>query len=378
MSDETLAYLKQIPPFKDLSDDSFESIADTVNDVSFPPETVIIEAGDKGDSLYIIKKGTVEVYIKSGGEEKVVLTQLGENDYFGEMALITGEPRSATVETLSEVECLRLEKSGFDQLIKDNPAISLSLSHMLSQRLKDANIQRAKSETLFHKKISPSGSLTETSFWELLKFCEQNSLTGILKLEHEQEKAEITFEKGNVQEVVLGNLTEAEAMDALMQWNDGHFVIEPKIFSLSEQKMESETETEVAEPTLVVSNTPTLIENMLIQSFERLRSVVGSQALNEVVSQAQKQLTPYFQDLKSCQFEILPNVRLSLGVTDDEWTDKKTLAVAVFLQTVVKNCAPKAVGMSFLNLVQIAGSHAAELEKISFFEYMAHADEFAI
>ena len=373
MSEETLAYLKQIPPFKDLSDETFDRIADTVEDVKFPARTVIINAGDEGDSLYIIKKGTVEVYIQSGDDnEKIVLSQLRENDYFGEMALITGEPRSASVATLDEVECLRLQKRGFDQIINENPAISLSLSHMLSQRLKDANLQRVKSESLFHEKIAPSGNLKDTSFWELLKFCEQNSLTGDLKLEHEKDKARISFEKGNVQEVKFGNLTEAEAMDALMQWSEGHFIIEPAIFALEKRADKKEgIETDM-------KDTATLIENLLIQSFEKLRSAVGSHSLKDIVKNTRDHLIPYFQDLKSCKFEVLPSVRVELERDGKDWSDKKTLALAVFLQTVIKHCTPLVVGMSYLNLKNLAGSQAEQLDKIFFFEYMAHADEFAV
>jgi CRP/FNR family cyclic AMP-dependent transcriptional regulator len=373
MSEETLTYLKQIPPFKDLSDETFDRIADTVEDVHFPSNTVIITAGDEGDSLYIIKKGTVEVYVQSGDEnEKIVLSQLGENDYFGEMALITGEPRSATVATLEEVECLRLAKSGFDQIIKENPSISLSLSHMLSQRLKNANLQRAKSESLFHERVTPSGELKDTSFWELLKFCEQNSLTGVLKVEHGEDNAQIYFEKGNVQEVVLGNLTEAEAMDALMQWNKGHFIIEPAIFSLEKQTEKKEgSEGDKIDFTI-------LIENLLIQSFEKLRSAVGSQVLKDIVRNSRDQLIPYFQDLKSWKFEVLPSVRVEIKQNSKEWSDKETLAIAVFLQTVIKNCTPYVVGISYLNLKNLAGSSVNQLDKISFFDYMAHADEFAV
>ena len=373
MSEDTLTYLKQIPPFKELSAETFDRIADTVEDVKFPGKTVIINAGDEGDSLYIIKKGTVEVYIYSGDDnEKIVLSQLSENDYFGEMALITGEPRSAFVATLDEVECLRLEKRGFDQIIKENPSISLSLSHMLSQRLKNSNLQRAKSELLFHEKIAPSGELKETSFWELLKFCEQNSLTGNLKIEYNADKAQISFEKGNVKEVVLGNLTEAEAMDALMQWTEGHFIIEPAILSLEKHPDKKEN---------VEKNdkdTATLLENLLIQAFESLKSAVGSQGLKDIVKNTREQLIPYFQDLKSYKFDILPNVRVELEKDSSEWSDKKTLAVAVFLQTVIKHCTPLVVGMFYLSLKNLAGSHAQQLEKISFFEYMAHADEFAV
>ncbi len=150
------------------------------------------------------------------------------------MSLITGEPRSASIETLTNVSLLRLDKEGFHRLITENPNVSLSLSHMLSQRLKQANIKRAETEKFYHAKISQSGSLKEISFYELLRFCEQNALTGRVKIEHEESVAEITFLKGNVQTVELGDLAEDQVMDKLMQWQDGTFIIEPSFFTHEE------------------------------------------------------------------------------------------------------------------------------------------------
>ena len=104
MSNDTIEYLRNLPPFKDLSEESFHSIEHSVSHVEFPDNITIMAEGAPGDSLYILKKGTVQVYINApDNDEKIILSKLEEGDYFGEMALITGEPRSASIETITPV-----------------------------------------------------------------------------------------------------------------------------------------------------------------------------------------------------------------------------------------------------------------------------------
>ncbi len=63
MSEETISYLKQVIPFKDLSEESFQEIAEDVTHVEIPEGQIIIREGEEGDSLYIVKSGSVQVYI---------------------------------------------------------------------------------------------------------------------------------------------------------------------------------------------------------------------------------------------------------------------------------------------------------------------------
>jgi CRP-like cAMP-binding protein len=372
MDDNSINYLKSVIPFSKLPESSLQSISQDLKKVNYPAGKIIIEAGEEGDSLYIIEEGSVQIYIKeSGSGDKIILSQLSRGDYFGEMALITGEPRSATVEALENVDLYRLDKKGFDKLINENPSISLYLSHMLSQRLKNANIKRVESEKLYHEKIAPSGNLSDTPFYEVLKFCEQNSLTGEVKLENKDAHAEISFLKGNVQNVVLGKLSEAEAIDVMMQWKEGTFVIEPALFSIDEEiTLKSE---EPHKPEDMRSFITVLFNSVL----KKLVSIVGSQTASDIIEDTAKQLEPFFPNLRSCHFEIMPEIRSDLKF-EDEWGDKETLALAVFLQSLVKNCRPLVFGMDFIDMRELSGEKRAQLEKISFFDYMEHANEFVI
>lgn len=400
MAKSNIDYLRNLPPFKNLTEEISSSLAENLKAVDYPKGTVIFNAGGKGDSFYVIKKGTVNVFINApDSDDKVILSNLIEGDYFGEMALLTGEPRSASVETATDVSLIRLEKRGFEELLEKDPKISISISHMISQRLMQANLERAASEQFYRSKISPSGTLTDFPVMEVLKFCEENSLTGSLLLEHENKKAEIEFLKGNVQKINMDNLNDAEAMDALTQWAEGKFKIEPSLFSLVDQPEESQKKTKVEKTDvekpevtkveevkvekespeeIVRKDIPNLLEEFLRSTFTRLVDLVGSHQLKDTSAEMHSKCKPFFPSLESFVFEVVPEIKIDLKKYENQWTEKETLAVAVFLKTIIKNCQSQVYGMSYLNLEELAGENSRQLREISFFDYMDHAEEFKL
>jgi CRP-like cAMP-binding protein len=408
MSKNDIDYLRNLPPFQNLNEELSSSLAENLHTIDYPQGEVIFNAGDQGDSFYVIKKGTVSVFITApDSDEKVTLSNLHEGDYFGEMALLTGEPRSASVETASEVTLIRLEKKGFEKLLEKDPKISIAISHMISQRLMQANLERAASEQFYRSKISPSGQLTDFPIMQVLKFCEENSLTGRLLIEHQDQNAELTFMKGNVQKISMDNLTDAEAMDTVTQWKEGKFKIEPSLFSLADQPEEpevseseqkpmavmedakedvieevsnqtekSETEVKTA-PETPKKNIPDLLEEFLTATFARLVDLVGSHQIKELTAEAHKKCRPYFPALEDFSFQIVPEIKVNLK-NNHQWTEKETLGVAVFLETILKSCQNQVYGMSYLNLEDLAGENKGQLKEISFFDYMSHAEEFKL
>jgi CRP-like cAMP-binding protein len=403
MAKSDIDYLRNLPPFQNLNEELSSSLAENLHTINYPKETVIFNAGDKGDSFYVIKNGTVNVFITApDSDEKVILSNLNEGDYFGEMALLTGEPRSASVETATEVSLIRLEKVGFEQLLEKDPKISIAISHMISQRLMQANLERAASEQFYRSKISPSGSLTEFPVMEVLKFCEENSLTGRLLLEHDDKNAEISFLKGNVQKIDLDNLADAEAMDTLTQWGDGKFKIEPSLFSLVDQPEEAKESEKMDEVKVVNAeapkketpgikeeidtkpeqvekkNIPDLLGEFIGLTLARLVDLVGSHQIKEIAAEAHSKCKPYFPSLESFVFEIVPEIKIDLKKYENNWTEKETLGVAVYLETILKSCQNQVYGMSYLNLEELAGESVGQLKDISFFDFMSHAEEFKL
>ncbi|MGE5254702.1 MAG: cyclic nucleotide-binding domain-containing protein [Planctomycetaceae bacterium] len=103
----------------------------------FPAGASVIEEGAPGDCLYIIKSGEVEVFTLDPKKEKLILATLQEGDYFGEISLITGRPRTASVKVLRAAELARLGKSNFDRIVARHPETLKVLEDSLETRLEN-------------------------------------------------------------------------------------------------------------------------------------------------------------------------------------------------------------------------------------------------
>jgi CRP-like cAMP-binding protein len=93
----------------------------------------IIRQGEQGDSLFIILRGQVEVRVSSGGQEEVVDT-LGDGSIFGEMSLLTGAPRSATVLAIDDVQVVPVTVAAFRRIVAENPAVLDAVTSVVSRR----------------------------------------------------------------------------------------------------------------------------------------------------------------------------------------------------------------------------------------------------
>lgn len=103
----------------------------------FSAGATVLEEGTMGDSLYIIKKGLVEVFTLDTKGLPLTLAKLKEGDFFGEISLLTGRPRTASIKVLLPAELARLAKSDFDPLLDRHPEIQEVLKNSLLLRLED-------------------------------------------------------------------------------------------------------------------------------------------------------------------------------------------------------------------------------------------------
>jgi len=101
----------------------------------FPAGALILEEGRPGDSLYLIKKGEVEVFTRDVLGNPLPLARLREGDFFGEIALVTGRPRTASVKARQAVELLRLQREDFNRILNTHPEILGILEESLRYRL---------------------------------------------------------------------------------------------------------------------------------------------------------------------------------------------------------------------------------------------------
>jgi CRP/FNR family cyclic AMP-dependent transcriptional regulator len=97
--------------------------------------TVIFREGDPGHEMFIIQKGKVQVKKKVGNGEKV-LAELSEGEFFGEMALLLGMDRSATVEVIEDSKVLVINPETFESLLKNRPEIALKMLKKMALRLR--------------------------------------------------------------------------------------------------------------------------------------------------------------------------------------------------------------------------------------------------
>jgi CRP-like cAMP-binding protein/small-conductance mechanosensitive channel len=128
-----LRSLANVELFKHLDDAERSALAQTARRTPFGRAEVITRQGAKANWLYVLSKGDVEVRIATPEGDKRVAV-LKAPSFFGEMALMTGQPREATVVALTEVECLRIDKADFQGILQRRPAIADRISEILAAR----------------------------------------------------------------------------------------------------------------------------------------------------------------------------------------------------------------------------------------------------
>ncbi len=133
-SEQRLASLQGVPLFASCSAEEIAEIASVLETVDVAAGTVVFRERDPGVDMYIIQTGVVRIV--SEGPSGQTIAELGTGDVFGEMALITGFPRSASAIASTDARLWRLEKERFDTLIRSYPSLSVTLSRVLSQRVR--------------------------------------------------------------------------------------------------------------------------------------------------------------------------------------------------------------------------------------------------
>jgi small-conductance mechanosensitive channel/CRP-like cAMP-binding protein len=131
--DVTVERLSRIPIFAPLSDEELEKLARASKDRIFAPGEAIVRRGQEGNSMFVITRGSVDVQVLHDTEVKTINT-LRESDYFGEMSLLTGEPRTATVVAVEETEVVQINKSALKPIFEANPELVDSICKMIEER----------------------------------------------------------------------------------------------------------------------------------------------------------------------------------------------------------------------------------------------------
>ncbi len=138
---DTKELLRLVPIFSDLDEDTLSKLSNIGSQKSYPKESLILTENDSGTALYIIIEGKVKISRRSSDGKEVILSILGDSDFFGEMSVIDGQARSANVSAMEDSVLLIIQRSEFLELLHSHPEVAIALLQELTQRLRVADIK---------------------------------------------------------------------------------------------------------------------------------------------------------------------------------------------------------------------------------------------
>ena len=141
---DPIELLSRVPLFSELSREELERISSVAVPRSFPSGVRVFHEGDHSDACYLVRSGDLRVTREHSDGRAIALATLGPGDIFGELAMLDGEARSASVETLAESELLALPAVDMRRLLAERPEISVKLIAALTRRLRETNERVAR------------------------------------------------------------------------------------------------------------------------------------------------------------------------------------------------------------------------------------------
>ncbi len=142
---ERILFLRRVPIFADLSPADLKQVAAITAEAVFADGDILARQGEPGDEMYIVVSGDVSVMITSADQKETrEVAKRSAGDYVGEMAIISREPRIATLVASGAVRTLCIDQKRFEGILRERPEISLAMMRVLCQRLKEASDQAIK------------------------------------------------------------------------------------------------------------------------------------------------------------------------------------------------------------------------------------------
>ncbi len=132
----TLEALRSVPLFASLDDDAARELRSLLSDKRVPQNTRLFRQGDKGDAMYLIESGRVRISIRDEEEQEVVLAELAQGDFFGEMSIIDGRQRSADAKVIEDAQLAILSRDAFLSFVRNNSDVALEMLSALTDRLR--------------------------------------------------------------------------------------------------------------------------------------------------------------------------------------------------------------------------------------------------
>ncbi|BBE31596.1 hypothetical protein OSSY52_17370 [Tepiditoga spiralis] len=144
MKDKDIDFLKNISIFNDLREDEIKKIISILKIIKYKTGEIIINEGEIGDTMFVFKEGKVQIShqitLKLGSswgeaEKSMAILDGSTIGFFGEMSLLTGAPRSATIKAITDCTLYKIEKNDFERFAKRNPIIAYSIMEKIAKVL---------------------------------------------------------------------------------------------------------------------------------------------------------------------------------------------------------------------------------------------------
>lgn len=140
---ENVDFLRSVPIFSELDDETLEKLSNLGMVKSFIKDSIILSEEEAGSALFVIVSGKVKISRVSNDDKdkEVILAILNPSDFFGEMALLDGLSRSATVTAMEDAKVFIIQRNDFLNLLTEHPEVSVALLQELTKRLREAGMK---------------------------------------------------------------------------------------------------------------------------------------------------------------------------------------------------------------------------------------------
>src|SRR5438874_979981 len=132
----TIDTLRHVPLFESLDDETARKLCQLLESIDCKAKTSLFRAGDEGDAMYLIERGKVRICVQGTDGRDMTLTELGRGDFFGEMALLDGQRRSADAVVVEDATLAVLSREHFLSFMRGSPDVALEMLTALANRLR--------------------------------------------------------------------------------------------------------------------------------------------------------------------------------------------------------------------------------------------------
>lgn len=209
-----VAEINNFSMFKTLCPEDVSDIISYFNIQDFKSGQIILRKGDRGEKLFVMLSGLVEII----GDYGVSIATLGRGEIFGEMSLLTGNPISTKVRVMEDARTMYIPANHFRMLLAQYSSLQMFFVRLLAQRLARSNVERSKQVS-----SGMTGNLSEISTTELLQALNLSEKTGVLSLFFPKGEGRISLQDGDIIGAEFQDMSGEAAFFAIMQEKRGKF-----------------------------------------------------------------------------------------------------------------------------------------------------------